>query len=258
MNRVFSIKAAGLTDTGRVRLKNEDAVWVDPDLDLLIVADGLGGHASGEKASGMAISTIPRFFKFLSQDTGQLPGGPQRLAPETYRLGLCLTEANRLIFEAGQANVHDHGMGCTCTAVYFHDNRLSLAHVGDSRCYLIRDGKITQLTEDHSLANEQLKRGLITAEEAAAGNQNILARAMGVDPSVEIDLDEHRLLAGDVVLMCSDGLNKELTDEEVLQVAAETPEPVELAERLIEMANAVRGRDNITVAVARVDKASNA
>lgn len=252
MNRLFSITAAGLTDTGRVRARNEDAVWVDPDLDLLIVADGLGGHASGDKASQLAISAIPPLFKRLSQETSGVKS--DQFSPETHCLRFCLNEANRAIFEAAQRDANDHGMGCTCTAVFFHGDRISVAHVGDSRCYLIRKGEIRQVTEDHSLVSEQLKRGLITPAEAAMGNQNILSRAMGVDPYVEIDVAEFAIEAGDLLLLCTDGLNKELSDDEVFQFAEETTDPHELAERLIAAANAVRGRDNITVAVARVDK----
>jgi protein phosphatase len=256
VNRLFSITAAGLTDVGRVRARNEDAVWVDPEVDLLIVADGLGGHASGDKASRIAVSTIPPLFKRLSQEA-QADQSSDRFSPVTHCLRFCLNEANRAIFEAGQSDLRDHGMGCTCTAVYFHADRLSVAHVGDSRCYLIRDGVMKQITEDHSLLAEQLKRGLITAAEAATGNQNILSRAMGVEPYVEIDIEEHAILPGDLVLLCTDGLNKELSDEEVGQIIAETPDLEELAERLIAAANAVRGRDNITVAIARVDKTTH-
>jgi protein phosphatase len=202
----LSVKTAGLTDQGQVRTNNEDAVWVDPKLGLLIVADGMGGHQSGEVASGIAVSSIPENFSQLTktQNVGDTNG--KGFSVETDRLGDCFK-----------------------------------AHVGDSRCYLIREGEMEQLTEDHTL--EPMR------------NQNILTRSLGTQPEVQIDLDEHPLFAGDVLLLCSDGLAKELTKPQVLQTVMETPKPQELAQRLIDMANAAGGRDNITVAVARIEKA---
>ena len=129
-------------------------------------------------------------------------------------------------------------MGTTCTAIQINEDRLSLAHVGDSRCYLIRRGEIEQLTEDHSLATEQ----------------NILTRSLGTEAQVKVDLDEHPLFPGDVLVLCSDGLDKELSSSEILQTVLENSDPPQLAQRLIEKANSAGGRDNITVAVARVDK----
>ena len=237
----LSVKTAGLTDQGQVRTNNEDAVWVDPELGLLIVADGMGGHQSGEVASGIAVSSIPENLSQLTktQNAGETNG--QGFSVETNRLGFCFKIANQEIFEAAKRDPHDNGMGTTCTAILIHGDRLSMAHVGDSRCYLIRDGEMEQLTEDHSL--EPLR------------NQNILTRSLGTQPEVRIDLDEHPLFAGDVLLLCSDGLAKELTKPQVLQTVMETPQPQELAQRLIDMANAAGGRDNITVAVARIEKA---
>jgi protein phosphatase len=256
VSHLLSIQAAGVTDTGRVRSRNEDAVWVDPEGNLLIVADGLGGHASGDKASGLAISIIPECFNRYCRDAGASTPS-DRFSAVAHALRLALGEANRAIFEAAQSDPRDHGMGCTCTAVFFHDGLMSFAHVGDSRCYLIRNGGMTQITEDHSLVAEQLKQGLISPAEAATGNQNILARAMGVEPYVEIDIGEEPVSPGDIALLCSDGLNKELSDAEILEIVETAREPQEIAERLVQAANAVRGRDNITVAVARVDRVTD-
>ena len=146
-------------------------------------------------------------------------------------------------------------MGTTCTAILIKDDRLSLAHVGDTRLYLIRRGELEQLTQDHSLAMEQVRVGLISKEEAAHTNQNILTRSLGTEAQVKIDLDEHPLFPGDVLVLCSDGLDKELNSTQILQTVMETPDPKQLAKRLIEKANAAGGRDNITVAAARIDKA---
>jgi PPM family protein phosphatase len=254
MTRV-SVKIAGLTDQGQVRSNNEDAVWTDPETGLLIVADGMGGHQAGEVASGMAISTIPSNFRSLAR--GQTAGEilDNQFSVETNRLGFCFKMANQMIYEASRRYPQDSGMGTTCTAAVITGDRLSLAHVGDSRCYLIRRGEIEQLTQDHSLAMEQVRVGLISKDEAALLNQNILTRSLGTEAEVKIDLDEHPLFPGDVLLLCSDGLDKELNNDEILRAALETSEPQHLAKRLIDMANASGGRDNVTVAVARVEKA---
>jgi protein phosphatase len=252
----LSVKVAGLTDQGKTRSNNEDAVWVDADRGLLIVADGLGGHQAGETASSMAITSIPRNFEQLTKSgtTGEITD--QHFSAETNRLGFCLKMANQMIFEASLRYPQDFGMGTTCTAALITGERLSVAHVGDSRCYLIRNGRMEQLTEDHSLVMEQVRHGLLSKDdEAVRANQNILTRSLGTEPEVKIDLEEHPLLSGDVLLLCSDGLGKELSDDQVLQIANTTAEPAELARHLIDMANAAGGRDNITVAVARLDKA---
>jgi PPM family protein phosphatase len=252
----LSVKVAGLTDQGKTRANNEDAVWVDANLGLLIVADGMGGHQSGEVAAGMAITTIPTNLDQLTKagTTGEI--SDPRFSVETNRLGFCLKMANQMIFKAGKRYPKDQGMGTTCTAVLIAHGHLSLAHVGDTRCYLFRHGTLEQLTQDHSLVMEQVRAGLISKDdEAVQKAQNILTRSLGTEPEVKIDLDEHPLFAGDVLLLCSDGLGKELSDDQVLQVVKEIPDPGQLAKRLIDMANAAGGRDNITVAVARIDKA---
>ena len=256
MSSKFLIKIAGLTDRGRVRGNNEDAVCVEQDLGLMIVADGMGGHQSGEVASGMAISAIPDNFKQLVKagSTGEI--ADKGLSEETNRLAFCFKMANQLIFEAAKRLPEVNGMGTTCTAAVIKDDRLSIAHVGDTRCYLIRHGELQQLTEDHSLAMEQVRHGLISKEEAAHTNQNILTRSLGTQSEVRIDLDEHPLFPGDVLLLCSDGLGKELSDKQVLQTVTDTREPEEIVKRLIDQANASGGRDNITVAVAALRKFS--
>ena len=252
----LSIRTVGLTDQGKVRNNNEDAIWVDEAEGLMIVADGMGGHKAGEVASGMAVTTIRDNFRQLLETHGTGEIADKHLSAETNRLGTCLGMANKMIFEAAKRYPRDSGMGTACTAGVIKEDRLSLAHVGDTRCYLIRRGELDQLTEDHSLVAEQIRYGLISRDdEAARIDQNVLTRSLGTEPEVRVDLEEHPLLPGDVLLFCSDGLGKELTNAQVLRTAMETPEPDELARRLIEMANAAGGRDNITVAVCRVDKA---
>ncbi len=253
----LAVHVAGLTDQGKERSNNEDAVYVDPKLGLLIVADGLGGHQAGEIASGMAVNIIPSNLEQLTKSGGAGEIADRHFSVETNRLGFCLKMANQRIFEAAQRSYQDYGMGTTCTAALITDTRLSLAHIGDRRCYLIRNGTMEQLTEDHSLVMEQVRQGLLSVDDQAVqAAQNILTRSLGTQAEVQIDLDEHPIFAGDVLLLCSDGLGKELSDDEILQVVKETPEPQALAKRLIDLANAAGGRDNITVAVARIDKTS--
>lgn len=249
------IRAAGLTDQGKSRGNNEDAVWVDAETGLLIVADGMGGHQSGEVASGMAVTTIPTNYRQLlkGKTAGEIMD--KRFSTETNRLGFCLKLANQLIFEASKRYPEDHGMGTTCTAILISDNRLSVAHVGDTRCYLIRRGEMEQLTNDHSLVMEQVRHGLMSKDdERVQSGQNILTRSMGTEAEVKIDLDEHPLFPGDLLLLVSDGVGKEMTDEQVLETVRATPEPAQLVQRLIEQCNAAGGRDNITVAVAALSK----
>jgi protein phosphatase len=251
----LTIRIAGLTDQGKVRANNEDALWTDPELNLMVVADGMGGHLAGEVAAGIAVATIPVNFKQLedSQTAGEVYD--DSFSPETNRLGLCMKIANQMIYEAARRYPQDRGMGTTCTAALIHDDRLSIAHVGDSRCYLIRHGTIEQLTQDHSLVMEQIRHGLVSKDDKAAqANQNILTRSLGPEADVKVDLDEHPLFPDDVVLLCSDGLNKELEDDDVLRLATLYTEPQQFAEQLVKMANRLGGRDNITVVVARVDK----
>ena len=244
---------AGMTDQGRVRTNNEDSVWVDPAKGLIVVADGMGGHRSGEKASTIAVSSIRENFDRLStsRSAGELTA--ERFSAETNRLADCVKIANQAIFEAASRNPEDRGMGTTCTAAVIRNGRLGFAHVGDSRCYLVRRGVMTQLTEDHSLAMDEAKRGALAPEEAAAVNQNILTRALGTEAAVEVDIDEHPLLAGDCLVLCSDGLDKEVSEEDLLDAVLATDDPEQLVRRLIDQANAAGGRDNITVAAVRLD-----
>lgn len=251
------VNVAGLTDPGKSRPNNEDAVWVDPQANLLIVADGMGGHRAGEVASGLAIKTIPDHLQQLVQKGTAGEVVDDTLSDETNRLGCCFKIANQMIFEASRQYPEDYGMGTTCTGALITDGRLSIAHVGDSRCYLIRRGEIEQLTEDHSLVMEQVRHGLLSKDDEAVKNgQNILTRSLGTSAEVKIDLQEYAVYPGDILLLCSDGLEKELTDDQILQIVMRASGPDDCARTLIEAANAAGGRDNITVAVAQIEKAT--
>ncbi|MBI5239268.1 MAG: Stp1/IreP family PP2C-type Ser/Thr phosphatase [Elusimicrobia bacterium] len=246
---------AGKTDPGCVRSNNEDNLGLDPDLGLFIVADGMGGHNSGEVASDLAVSTIREYARrMLGGDKVLVPEGGDRSIPVRCRqLEHFIRSANTVIYEKGRAFPKEAGMGTTVVAVLADDRSLSVAHVGDSRLYLFRRGALTQLTQDHSLVGDQVRRGLITPEAAAHSTlQNILTRAVGAEPEVKVDLAEHPVMAGDVLLLATDGLDKMVSDEKIAGVLAAGPSPAEAVDTLVEMSRKAGGLDNITVVCGRL------
>lgn len=254
------VEIAGATDPGLVRKNNEDNFAVDPDLGLLVVADGMGGHNSGEVASDLAAKTIVDFArKMIGGAKNVIPeGGTRGLSPRASQLEFFVKTANTMIYEKGRAFPKDAGMGTTVVAALVDAKGLTVAHVGDSRAYLWRGGALSQLTEDHSLVGEQVKRGQLTADQAARSNlQNILTRALGAEADVAVDTADHPLLPGDIVLLATDGVNKMVTDAEVAAVVAAELEPSRIVDALIAKARAGGGVDNITVVAARVPGSGN-
>jgi protein phosphatase len=250
-----SVEVAGATDPGCVRKNNEDNFAVDPELGLLLVADGMGGHNSGEVASDLASKTILDFARrMLGGAKSLLPeGGTAALSPRGRQLEYFVKTANTMIYEKGRAFPKDAGMGTTVVAALVDGKSLTVAHVGDSRLYLWRRGELAQLTEDHSLVGEQVKRGQITADEASRSNlQNILTRALGAEGDVQVDVADHPLMPGDLILLATDGLSKMVSDAEVAQTIAAEPAPQAVVDALIAKARAAGGVDNVTVVVARV------
>lgn len=255
MKTRHAVEFAGNTDAGKVRKNNEDSFVVDEDIGLVVVADGMGGHNSGEVASLMAVETIrDHARRLLGGDKNVLPeGGDPMLTVRERQLEDCLKTANTLIYEKGRALPKDAGMGTTAVAALFEGGAMTIAHVGDSRLYLHRRGRLELLTEDHSLVGDQVRRGLITPDEAARSNlQNILTRALGAEADVKVDVSEHPLLPGDVVLLASDGLTKMVSDDGIAQAIAADPAPASVVAGLIRQACEAGGVDNVTVAVARV------
>ncbi|MFI5342579.1 MAG: PP2C family protein-serine/threonine phosphatase, partial [Candidatus Methylomirabilales bacterium] len=199
----------GRTDVGRKRSGNEDSFCVAQDLGLFVVADGMGGHAAGEVASRLAVETIQEWMqKYTRGESTTLVGQP--LTGASDRANWLLSSirlANRMIFDAAQGGKEYAGMGTTLVAALSIKDRIALAHVGDSRIYRIRDDQITQLSKDHSFVQQQLERGIISAEEAHDSQyRHLITRALGLKESVEVDLAEHDVLADDLLLLCSDGL----------------------------------------------------
>lgn len=247
------IAARGLTDVGQRREQNQDALLIDEPLGLFIVADGMGGHAGGGTASRLAVDTIRGAMLRAREEEPALFGsgaeGEENPLPDI--LGHAVEEACAAIFEAAQADSGLAGMGTTVTAVLVDGRSAFVAHVGDSRAYLLRSGHIYQVTQDHSLVAEQLRGGVITEEDARTSRyKNIITRSVGFEREVVVDLMGLELEAGDAVVACSDGLSNHVDDQEILALVEE--EGVVAVERLVDLANDRGGDDNITVALVRL------
>lgn len=245
---VLTVEVAGHTDKGRVRSGNEDAFAVEPPTSararargtLLLVADGMGGHAAGEVASKLAVDTIPDAYYRA------------RRVPIQDAIIDAITRANSAIYESAESDPSRAGMGCTIVAVVIEGDVFTIGHVGDSRGYLIRNGRARQLTRDHSWVAMQVAEGILTPEQAEHHpNRSLIMRALGRQQSVEVDIGHERLQAGDVLLLCSDGLTGVVHDEEIAEYAGRHA-PSVLAERLVGLANQRGAPDNVTVVIAAI------
>ena len=252
----------GKTDKGRKRSKNEDSFSVDPDIGFMVVADGMGGHAAGEVASRLAASLCAQQLK-RALKTGNVPiffhvPNDPNLDPRSRLLGDCVKFSNQAVYEAAQSNPDNHNMGTTLVAALWLDGKIAVANVGDSRLYLIHEGKLQLCTTDHSFVQDQINRGLISVEEAEKSDmRNMLTRSIGMKEDVEVDLMEIPLHEGDRLLLCSDGLTKMLDDSQIETVFKEHDDPETLVDQLISRANDAGGGDNITVVVASLEPRSH-
>lgn len=241
-----------LTDAGLVRANNEDALAFDTVLGVAVLADGMGGYNAGEVASSMAVQLVTsELVRWLSaEDKLHSPSQVAR------KLETCFEEANMAILNAANANSQYIGMGTTLVAGVFHGGKLVLGHVGDSRCYRLRDGVLTQITKDHSMLQEQVDAGYLTQEQAAyAPGKNLLTRALGVEDVVRVEIHEHPVQDGDLYVMCTDGLTDMLTDKDILLTLNNHNNLTLLATELVARANLNGGRDNISVLLAQAGKA---
>lgn len=248
------IVSGGVTDLGRVRSNNEDCFRIVEGLNLFVLSDGMGGEAHGEVASALAVETIVKYC-MDPKASAEVTGG--NLEPtwseKTKRLTTAVHLANKSIYESAEAHPEQHGMGATLTAAWVDGSRLSVAHVGDSRLYLLRNGALQQLTSDHSLVAEQVRRGILTAAEAEESEmQSVLLRALGALPEIEVDTDEHGIFARDILMLCCDGLTRMVTEPEIAGTLQAETDPTKAAEKLVALANERGGVDNITVIVARI------
>ncbi len=254
--RNMRVRFAGETNVGMKRAHNEDSFHLPDDERLAIVADGMGGHASGEVASRMAVDTVVEHFKASADDAEMT--WPYKLdrspSCDRNRLVTAIKLANQKIWESARKNDEQHGMGTTVVASFFLDDRVLIAHVGDSRVYRLRDGVLEQLTEDHSLLNDYIKMKKLSASEV--GNfqhKNVIVRALGMKESVQVDTTIDTPRVGDIYVLCSDGLSGMVSDSQIGAIANSEIDLDKAAERLIRVANENGGVDNITVVLARLE-----
>ncbi|MGH8540361.1 MAG: Stp1/IreP family PP2C-type Ser/Thr phosphatase [Stenotrophobium sp.] len=252
------VTTALLTDVGRLRKNNEDAIAEDPELGLLVLADGMGGYNAGEIASGIAITTV---LDQVKRDWHSLKHGALDPASGYCAEGLLLRSAienaNATIKQVAQSQPQCAGMGTTIVCCILHEAVLSIAYVGDSRLYRYRDGHLEQITRDHSLVEELIARGHYSREDATRlVRKNIVTRALGVEDRVQVDIIEETLETGDILLLCSDGLNDMVDDETIGLTLGKYADSVELAGKaLINHALENGGKDNVSIVLARVDTA---
>jgi protein phosphatase len=248
----------GQTDTGRVREHNEDTIATDPDVGLLVLADGMGGYNAGEVASGIAVKTITNLVRegLAREDLSSIDRGTGLTRPSIV-LRDAITRANKIIYQTARSQAECEGMGTTVVAALFYDNRISIAHVGDSRLYRQRGSQIAQVTMDHSLLQELVDRGFYSPEEAQrAANKNYVTRALGVEPQVEVEVQEHPVDKGDIFILCSDGLSDMVEDEDIrLTISTFGANLDTVAKQLIQLANENGGRDNVSVVLAQAVEA---
>jgi serine/threonine protein phosphatase PrpC len=244
-----------VTDVGKVRDHNEDAIGAQPDIGLWVLADGMGGYNAGEVASGIAVKTIIDLVTKAckTEKRSEIESGTGYMR-QTIVLRDAIHRANKVINQTAQSQPQCEGMGTTLVASLFYDNKVSIAHVGDSRMYRLRDNRFEQITMDHSLLQELVDRGFYSQEEAQRStNRNYVTRALGVEANVEVEVQEIDVQKGDYFLMCSDGLPDMVEDEDIhLTISTFSNDVRTVGEQLIKLTNDNGGRDNVSVVLVRV------
>jgi protein phosphatase len=246
------LEVAMESHSGMVRPHNEDSVHADPASGVVILADGMGGYNAGEVASGMATTLLGSMLEeaFAEQPPYTEVNG-RRYAEIALEREIAIT--NQSIYNAAQSQPQYAGMGTTLVAAVFHDDVVTVAHIGDSRLYRFRNGELSAITKDHSLLQEQIDSGMITPEQARhSQNRNLVTRALGVDPRVETEIHDYAVEPGDIYLLCSDGLNDMVEDDEIEMTLEALGVNLKLcAMQLVQMANDNGGRDNVSVILVR-------
>ena len=258
MNLRGKIKFAEITDTGKVREHNEDAIGTNAEVGLMVLADGMGGYNAGEVASGIAVQTITELATEGAGREERNDVDPHTgYMRQTIVLRDAVSRANKIIFQTAQSQTHCEGMGTTLVAAAFFDDRVSIAHVGDSRAYRLRGEKFEQLTLDHSLLQELVDRGFYSEEEAQRStNRNYVTRALGVEPTVDVEVQEYDVLPDDIYLLCSDGLCDMVEDEDIhLTISTFNASLDVVGQQLVQLSNDHGGRDNISVMLAQTIEA---
>jgi serine/threonine protein phosphatase PrpC len=251
----LAMEIAGKTDVGCVRANNEDNFGYDSRYGIFVVCDGMGGQAAGEVASKMGVDILLDYFRQSAKlgSNWQANSAAEGASTGATWLANAIQVANRSIYQAGQQENGRGGMGSTIVAALVRGNALAIAHVGDSRIYLMRQGAIQQLTQDHSLVMEQVRRGYITLEQAQQSEmQNIILRALGSEEAVEPDIEDLVAVPGDVLLMTSDGLTRHVRDEEILQMVTGAADLNQACNALVQAAKDRGGDDNITCLLVRI------
>jgi len=268
----LAVEVAGKTDIGCVRANNEDNFGYDSRYGIFVVCDGMGGQAAGEVASKMGVDVLLEYFRQAAkggQDGGKTPAAgtanvatgaeqptqalPTSISPGARSLARAIDLANHKIHQAGQSQNGHSGMGATIVAALVRGNSLAIAHVGDSRIYLVRHGEIQQLTQDHSLVMEQVRMGLITREQAEQSEmQHVILRALGSEESVEADIEDLLAVTGDLLLMTSDGLTRHVRDQEILKIVTASSSLEKACTALIQAAKDRGGDDNITCLLLKI------
>lgn len=250
----MELSAIGLTHVGRQRQHNEDAFLVESDAKLFLVADGMGGHAAGEIASRIAVDSISEFILHTKEDDGTWPHAyDEHFTRTTNRLMAAVRLANTRVLEAMRKDARLRGMGTTIVACMADEERMSVAHVGDSRAYLIREGQLSRITNDHSWVFEQVQAGMLTEAEAEKHPlRNVITRALGGALQVTPDASEIQSKPGDVYLLCSDGLTGMVPEEEIQRIVTANREDLSKAcQQLIDAANERGGLDNVTAVLVK-------
>lgn len=254
MNMNFKTEYSFLTHKGRVRKKNEDSILVSREFDLAAVADGMGGHSSGDIASKIAVKTIKQVVSDIENKNIPTSNLKLDLSRNTDKLLLACRLANKKILEKASKNPQNKGMGTTLSAMLLRKNKAYTIHIGDSRIYLLRKNTLSQLTCDHSLAAEQFGKGVITKDEARnSAMQNVLTKALGITKYPKFDISETKVLAGDILLLCSDGLSKTLENKQIARILTQKKPIQKICRTLVNRANAKGGPDNISVVLIKLN-----
>ena len=239
--------SAGRTDVGRKRENNEDSFFIDDQVGLYIVADGMGGHRAGEVASNTVVSSVKDYMEAFHTSPVAQETNEGNMSPAATAVCHSIELANRVVYQLSKDQGSYKGMGSTAAVAYLHDGTLITAYVGDSRIYLVREDSMEQLTEDHTLLAEHMKKNPEwDPNNASIPMKHILVRAVGINETVEADVYEMQPLSGDLILLCSDGLTDMIDDEEIHEAVLQGGDLEEICNRLIDMANERGGLDNVT------------
>ncbi|MEM8983632.1 MAG: Stp1/IreP family PP2C-type Ser/Thr phosphatase [Pseudomonadota bacterium] len=249
------IRFASITHPGMVREHNEDFIGSDNDIGLMVLADGMGGYNAGEVASELAVDIVSRMVREgVSREARNDIDTGSGLMRQSIVLRDAISRSNKIIYQTAQSKTECEGMGTTLVALLFFDDKVSIAHVGDSRAYRLRNDKFEQLTLDHSLLQELVDRGFYSQEEAQRStNRNYVTRALGVEPTVDVEIQEESAEKGDIYLLCSDGLPDMVEDEDIhLTISTFSASLDVVGQQLVQLSNDHGGRDNISIMLAQI------